>query len=364
MLEGQQRVAEVSGGALFAVIARRVMSTIDTNASATVVTLTVHLFVERAPSSMIIALTLFASVHLLTNGRSPWQIVEQVFAAFTVSAGRVMIAFALSVHHSGHLFSVAVRHTFRSMTPAEASTAHLHLRHGIVVLVLDLFARVQQIVAERVKASEVDAQIGDAHQILNLSAVRIVDLEVGRKHLEQHVASVARHHRTVRFFANHVAQSLRFPMRNVRENVAAIGGKVMVRFPRSTAIRRSFDQHGGRTKSGELEHHPRKLKRGLQIQLNVDFLHAIFGLPPASAVLHSGTSDHILDRMILEQRTAMLWAVVTHVTLLELLCRNDHTVPLRSGHSASAGRLKTIGSTNQQIANTRVTAGHAVRSGT
>lgn len=51
------------------------------------------------------------------------------------------------------------------MSIAEAVAAHHHVVQGVVVLLLDLHPRVQQVIAQRVQLDELHPQVGDLQQV-------------------------------------------------------------------------------------------------------------------------------------------------------------------------------------------------------
>lgn len=55
--------------------------------------------------------------------------------------------------------------TFWGVSVAEAVSSDHHVIDGVVVLLFDLYARVQQVVAKRVKFGELNPQVGDLQQV-------------------------------------------------------------------------------------------------------------------------------------------------------------------------------------------------------
>lgn len=141
-----------------------------------------HRSVERTAGRMIVTLATFAGVHLTADGRLPFQIVVQVQTSVAVVAGGEVTTVTLAVHHAGHRALAGLRNTARRVTVAAATATHHHVVDRIVVLLLDLFARIQQIVAQRVQFRESDTQVGHLQKLLNLVAVRVVDVNVRRQY--------------------------------------------------------------------------------------------------------------------------------------------------------------------------------------
>lgn len=51
------------------------------------------------------------------------------------------------------------------MSVAEAVSSDHHVVDGVVILLLDLHSRVQQVVSERVQSGELDPQVGDLQHV-------------------------------------------------------------------------------------------------------------------------------------------------------------------------------------------------------
>ena len=167
------------------VLAGRIVLTVVTHATRYAAAQLEHRSIERAAGRMIVAFTAFARVHLTSNGRLPFQIVVQIQAAVTVVAGGEMATVTLAVDHTRHRALTGLRNTARSVTVTTATATHYHVIDGIVVLLLDLLSRVEKIVTQRVQLRESDTQIGHLEQLLNLIAVRVVDVNVRRQHFKK-----------------------------------------------------------------------------------------------------------------------------------------------------------------------------------
>lgn len=67
-------------------------------------------------------------------------------------------------------------------------SVNVHRADGVEVLLLDTLARVEQIVTERVKTSEIHSKIGDLEKILDVHGVRVVDGDVRGENFEDDLA--------------------------------------------------------------------------------------------------------------------------------------------------------------------------------
>jgi len=96
---------------------------------------------------VVVAVALLAGVRLGDDGRAPRQVVVEVLAALAVEPHRVVRALAAAVHHVGAVGDAGQRQTARRMAIAGAGSSHHHLVYAVVVLLLDLWASVQQLVS-------------------------------------------------------------------------------------------------------------------------------------------------------------------------------------------------------------------------
>ena len=160
-----------------AVASARVVRARIADAAALEVGHPVELLVKVTRARVVVALALAALVGLAGTCRLPRHVVEHGLAAFAVGARRVVVASTLAVHDAELLHVVlhlVDRNALVGVAVTQAAAAHHHLVKRVVVLLLDLIARVQQVVAERVQLGEVYAQIGDLEQVLYFARVRIL----------------------------------------------------------------------------------------------------------------------------------------------------------------------------------------------
>lgn len=55
--------------------------------------------------------------------------------------------------------------TLRGVSVAEAVPADHHVIDGVIIFLLDLYARVQKVVSKRVQFGELDPQVGDLQHV-------------------------------------------------------------------------------------------------------------------------------------------------------------------------------------------------------
>jgi len=72
-------------------------------------------------------------------------------------------------------------------------------------------------------------------------------------------------------------------------------GKVSVDLPRLAKVKRTFDEHGSRTKRLELQDYMSQMKLRLQIQLDVRGLNTGFRLPPARLPVRTERGDELIS---------------------------------------------------------------------
>ena len=185
IVDWQSGVAVEKFGTFLAVLAGGVVLTVVTNTARNAAAQIENRAIERTAGRVIVALTALAGVHLTSDGRLPFQVVVQVQAAVAVVAGGEVAAIAFSVDHAGHRALAGLRNAARRVTVTAATATNHHVVDGVIVLLLDLLSRVEKIVTQRVQLRESDTQIGHLEQLLNLIAVRVVDVNVRRQHFKK-----------------------------------------------------------------------------------------------------------------------------------------------------------------------------------
>lgn len=253
--------------------------------------------IEMAASCMVITVTFFTSIRLLAQGRLPRQIVEEVFALLAVQTLRIMRTLAPSVHHVDSVPYSLQRKTSRCVSIARTRSSHDHVRNGVVVLLLNLLAIVQQCIAQRVQTREVDSQIGHLQHVLHVLSVRVLDVHRWQ-HPVDNLTVFRRFHTRVAMVADHVGNVLA-DGRHIRERRPAVVGKVPIHVPRFAEVVRPFDQHRGRTERSEHDDQMGKVELRLQVQLDRDVLLAVLRLPPgllqgARLILVDDLSDPVV----------------------------------------------------------------------
>lgn len=120
------------------------------------------------------ALALLASMAVAILSWTPGQVMIEILALLTVEAPSVMFADTGTMNHA---FSMSWRPRGRcalgGVSVAEAVTPYHQLIEGIVVLLSDLPAGVQQVVPQGVQPCQVHSEIGDLQQVLDLRAVGV-----------------------------------------------------------------------------------------------------------------------------------------------------------------------------------------------
>lgn len=101
----------------------------------------------------------FAGVSLSSNGGLPRYVVVEVIALFTVKSFGVMRAFAPSIYHIGYGLLSRVGDTSAGVSIAGTAASDHHIVYGIIILFFDFISRVEQIIAQIVKFSEIDSQV-------------------------------------------------------------------------------------------------------------------------------------------------------------------------------------------------------------
>lgn len=232
------RVLEVERHALFTVEPHGVVLAVITDATTHASRTLPHGRIEVTLIGMTIAVTGFAWIWVPLTRWSPGLVVVQIFAAFAVEAFRVVRALALAKHH---VISCSVGFSFlwyaaTGVAIAGARASNNHVIDGVIVLLLDLPARVQKVVTESVQLGEVDAQVCHLEQVLHIGAVRVVYMDVRRKHTEDDL-SVGRGFdaRIVRL-AGHIGDVSPRTVPHMGERFLAVVRKVLVHLPRVSIV--------------------------------------------------------------------------------------------------------------------------------
>lgn len=113
---------------------------------------------------MSVALAALALIWLVADGRLPRNVVVKVLTLVTVLSFCVMCTLALAVHHvrdGAHVEFVLVRYAPLSVTVTGTRTAHDQLINGIIILLVDVRAIIEQVIAKCVKLGEVYPQVSD-----------------------------------------------------------------------------------------------------------------------------------------------------------------------------------------------------------
>lgn len=97
-----------------------------------------------------------------------------IYSYFSQYASIPVTATCISfTHHSIHHVSSTIdRGALRSVAVTEAVAPHHHVVNGVVVLLLDLNARIQQIVPQRMQLSELHSQVSNLQHIYKTDHVR------------------------------------------------------------------------------------------------------------------------------------------------------------------------------------------------
>jgi len=179
------------------------------------------------------------------------------------------------------------------VTVTEAVATDDELLQCVVILVLDVFARVQQVVAQSVELGEVKTKIGDLEQVLNFWAIGIVDGDERLQDTIDDFSTFRRFDLGISVITNYLINFLWRPKLNVGEGFFTVLGEVAVHCPGFTEVHRALNEHGGRSESFEVHDGVSELKLGFQIQLYDHVLESVFRLPPGLVVLEG--ADHILN---------------------------------------------------------------------
>ena len=92
-------------------------------------------------------------------------------------------------HHVEFALHAVSWDTPGGMVEAMTAAPHYHLVDGVVVLVEDIVPIVEQVVTQEVELGEVDPEVGDLDHVLDLLAVGVIDVDVGRQHFEDDLQS-------------------------------------------------------------------------------------------------------------------------------------------------------------------------------
>lgn len=228
------RVLEVKRHTLFTVeshgVVLAVVADTATHASRTLP----HGRVKVALAGMAIAVTGFAWIWVPLARWSPRLVVVQIFAAFAVEAFRIVRTLALAKHHviSCGIGLSLLWDAATGMAIAGARSSNNHVVDGVIVLLLDLPARVQKVVTESVQFGEVYAQVGHLEQVLHIRAVRVVDVDVGRQHTKDDLSVGRGFDAGIVRLAGHVGDVSPRTVPHVWVRFIAVVCKVLVHLPR------------------------------------------------------------------------------------------------------------------------------------
>lgn len=343
---------------LLAVLSLGIMHTIVANSSSHESTSFINGSIEVTSQSVSITVTWFTLVLLVSNRWSPRQIIVECLALLTIQSFCVVHTLAPSVNnvrtlHYGIRADVGIdRDTSGGVTVAGARTTDDDFVDGVVVLLVDFWSIIQQIISKSVQLREVESQIGDLQQCRNLISIWILSDNMWRDDLVDQFSSSRRCNIRVLISTNDICMLLRVSFWNSWETAVTVVGKVSVDLPRLSEICGFFDNHGGWTEGFECHDKMGEVEFCFQIQLNRRVLNSVLRLPPVSVLVIHDFGDDILDSMT-QSVGLPLWfpfgSRVTIETFRLFFQMGNNTESLTSLCSTSRRRLQLTLSTDEQI---------------
>lgn len=183
ILDVQIGIPEEEWNALLAMLSLSVVLTVIAHSATDASRVLINGVIEVTACRVVIATALLTRVGLLTKGRLPGQVIEKVLALLTVQSLGVVRTLALSMHHVVliRVLQVVQRQAPVRVSIARAGSTDNHVRDGVVVLLTDLLAVIQQVVSQCVQLGEMDSQIGHLQHVLDVLRIGILNVHVRRQ---------------------------------------------------------------------------------------------------------------------------------------------------------------------------------------
>lgn len=208
-----------------------------TNASARVPGGQVHRHVEMTLSGMVVAIALFTSICASSFSWSPGMVIEETVTLLTVQPFGVVFTHTSAMNHALAIPGDSLDwRTLRGMSITEAVSSDHQLIQRIIILLFDLLAGIEEVVAQRVQSGEINPQVGNFEKTLDPGAIRVSDWDCWIQHSVYHLSFCGRLNIRVAGFTDNVVHFSLGASGDIREDGRTVISKVAVHLPTSTEV--------------------------------------------------------------------------------------------------------------------------------